>query len=265
MGAIPNSVALPRLSVGGLLLPCCLVLLLMAGPARSQTNTSAFAARAEKIYQAEKQRFQAEPTNSVAAWQFARACFDWAEFAAVPQRAAIAEEGIAAGRQATLRAPTIATGHYYLAMNLGRLADTKRNLSGLRMVNEMESVFKLAAALDPKLDFAGPDRGLGLLHLQAPGWPISVGSKSKARTHLQRAVELAPDYPDNRLNLIEALLKWGDKKGLPREVAAFEAALPEARKKFSGEDWAASWADWDKRWNRAQKKAREVIGASAKP
>jgi len=265
MGATPNSSTRSHLGVGGLLVFCGGMLLLFASLGQCQTNTNSFAGRAEKTYQTEKQRLQSDPTDTVAAWQFARACFDWTEYAAPPQRPALAEEGIAASRNATMRAPKLAAGHYYLALNLGRLADAKRNLAALRMVGEMESIFKLTAGLDAQFDFAGPDRGLGLLYLQAPGWPISVGSKSKARTHLQRAVELSPEYPENRLNLIEALLKWGDKKSLPREVTAFETALPEVRKKFSSEDWAASWADWDKRWNRAQKKARELIGPPPNP
>lgn len=271
MGATPNSATQTSLGAdrrfrlwNGLFLTGCLALMFCASGVQGQTGINEFAIRAEKIYQTEKKRFQAEPTNCVAGWQFARACFDWGEFAAASQRPGLAEEGIAACRQVTLRQPTLAAGHYYLALNLGRLADTKRNLAALRMVDEMEAAFKLTASLDPKFDFAGPDRGLGLLHLTAPGWPVSVGSKSKARTHLQRAVELAPDYPENRLNLIEALLKWSDRKNLPREVSLYVAALPEARKKFSGVDWAASWADWDKRWSRAQKKARELIGPSSK-
>jgi hypothetical protein len=47
-------------------------------------------------------------------------------------------------------------------------------------------------------------RNLGLLYRDAPGWPFSIGSKRKAREWLERAAALAPDYPENQLNLAES-------------------------------------------------------------
>ena len=58
---------------------------------------------------------------------------------------------------------------------------------------------KVSLRLDPNYDLAGADRALGLLYYEAPGWPLSVGNKNKARQHLQRAVKLAPTYPENQL------------------------------------------------------------------
>ena len=45
-----------------------------------QTNR-VFAARAEAEYHREQQQLQADTNNPAAGWQFARACFDFAEFA----------------------------------------------------------------------------------------------------------------------------------------------------------------------------------------
>ncbi len=76
--------------------------------------------------------------------------------------------------------PNSAPAHYYLAMNLGQLARTEF-LGALKLVREMEREFKTAAELDAQFDFAGPERSLGLLYRDAPGWPVSIGSKRKAR------------------------------------------------------------------------------------
>ena len=149
--------------------------------------------------------------------------------------------------------PKLVSGHYYLAMNLGQLAQTK-SLGALKLVSEMETEFQTARAQDEKYDFAGPDRSLGLLYLEAPGWPTSIGSRSKARHHLQRAVLLSPEYPENRLNLLEAYLKWGDKSAAGREFRILKELLPRAKKEFTGENWESSWADWDKRWAKIQVK-----------
>src|SRR5204863_6138936 len=98
--------------------------------------------------------------------------------------------------------------HYYLAMNQGQLARTK-GFGALKLVREMEKEFSRAAELDSHFDYAGPDRNLGSLYLDAPGWPTSIGNHSKARQHLMRAVQLAPDYPDNHLCLLEGYIKLG--------------------------------------------------------
>lgn len=220
---------------------------------------SNFLKRAERNYRQARERYQANTNDSEAAWQFGRACFDRADLARDDEeRESIAKEGIAACRQVTAREPKSAAGHYYLAMDLGQLAQTK-SLGALRLVGEMEREFKTARELDGKWDYAGPDRNLGLLYLEAPGWPASIGSKGNARKHLMRAVELAPDYPENRLCLLEAFLKWEDRRNLPRELKATGDVLSRARNEFSGETWEQSWEDWDKRWKKIQEKARELI------
>jgi hypothetical protein len=212
-----------------------------------------FAARAEQTFLTNRIRFQTDKANVMAAWQFGRACFDWAEFAANDEvREEIAKQGITACRHVIALKPGLAAGHYYLAMNLGQLARTK-GLGALKIVQEMEREFKAAVELDPKFEFAGPERSLGILYLEAPGWPTSVGSRSKARLHMEKAVELAPDYPENRLCLLEAYVKWNDKKAIVREAKVVEELLPRARKTLSGEEWQSDWDDWDKRWSAIQK------------
>ncbi len=141
-------------------------------------------------------------------------------------------------------------------MNLGQLARTK-TLGALRLVDEMETEFQTARDLDEKFDYAGPDRNLGLLYAEAPGWPTSIGNRSKARHHLQRAVLLEPDYPENRLNLLEAYLKWGEKIGAQREFTATSELLPKAKKEFAGAQWEVSWLDWATRWKKLQMKFAE--------
>jgi tetratricopeptide (TPR) repeat protein len=144
-------------------------------------------------------------------------------------------------------------------MNLGQLART-RGLSALKLVNQMQSAFARARDLDEQLDWAGPDRNLGLLYRDAPAF-ASIGSRSKAREHLLRAVELAPRYPENRLNLVESYLQWGETNSAQRELPSLQGIWSGARTNFVGEAWAASWADWDPRLKKLQKR----IEAPAKP
>jgi hypothetical protein len=199
-------------------------------------------------------RFQSETNSVEAAWQLGRACFEWAGLLKDPsQIEKLAHEGIAACRLALTNDPACAPAHYYLGLDLGRLAGVKRNLAALWMVREMEREFKRARELDEQFNFAGPDRTLGLLYAQAPVIG-SIGSRRKARQHLRRAVELAPGYPDNRLNLLEACFKWDDPAGARHELEALEQSWAAARQHFAGEQWASSWQAWELRLNRARQK-----------
>jgi len=104
-------------------------------------------------------------------------------------------------------------------------------------------------------DNAGPDRNLGLLYRDAPGWPASIGNRAKARQHLQQAVILTPGFPENLLNLIEAELGWDETSKALRDLKTLDELWPKAQKEYIGEEWELSWADWIKRRDDARKKA----------
>lgn len=211
-----------------------------------------FTDHARQVYELAAARLAEAPTNQVAGWEFARACFELAEFSTnATQRATLAQQGIAAGRRVLESAPNSPGGNYYLAMNLGQLARTKL-LGALKLVGEMERLFLRTIELDPAFDFAGPHRCLGLLYLNAPGWPTSIGNRKKARTHLERAVELSPDHPENRLNLLEAQIKWGMETTARSSLEPTAAVLRSARTRLLSERWQARWAGWERRWRTVQ-------------
>jgi hypothetical protein len=158
----------------------------------------------------------------------------------------LAKEGIDACRKLVAADPGNFGGHYYLGMNIGQMARVKR-FSALGLVKDMERAFTTVSDLNATFSHAGADRNLGLLYFKAPPI-ISVGDKSKARVHLERAVELAPDYPANRLNLLEACIKWKDTVGIAAQRAALRELLPKALEKFSGDEWGSDWLKWNKRW-----------------
>jgi hypothetical protein len=225
-------------------------------PARPSGSETEFAAYATRSFKEARARYEAAPDDASAACQFGRACFELAEFATNhTQRASLAERGMAACRAAITRQSNSAPAHYYLGMNMGQLART-RGLSALKLVDQMEQEFLRARDLDERLNYAGPDRSLGLLYKDAPSI-MSVGSRSQAKKHLQRAAELAPQYPENELNLVEAYLGWGDRNDASRQLKATEAIWAAARTNFVGEAWAASWADWEPRLKKLQKRISE--------
>ncbi|MEI6193702.1 MAG: hypothetical protein WCS42_05160 [Verrucomicrobiota bacterium] len=238
------------------------ILILAAGLLwAEEAQRKIFTAQAEAQFQRAQARFRADTANPTNAWQFARAAFDFAEFATTDsERAALAGQGIDACRQLIARDPKSAAAHYYLSMNLGQLARTEF-LGALKLVKEMEREFRTAAELDARLDYAGPERNLGLLYRDAPGWPASIGNKRTARYYSEQAARLSPDYPANHLNLVESYLQWSEREAAKRELKALDALWPVARTNFTGERWEPSWSDWTIR----RTVARQKIDATAPP
>jgi len=176
-----------------------------AGQLLAESDTNTVVGSLGKNFEQIRKRYQAETNNVELAWQFGRACYDMSTLQKDSSRQAeIAEEGAAACRAAATLKPNSVQAHYYLGMNIGQVADARHSLGGLRMVKEVEREFLAAQALDPHFDYGGPDRNLGLLYAGAPAI-ISIGSRSKARQHLEKAVEVAPDFPENRLRGIRWL------------------------------------------------------------
>lgn len=233
--------------------------LLAAGPDAELDHPAApWVDRARHAFEAARTAFTQAPTNAEAAWQFGRACFDWAELATNnAYRVAIAEDGIVACRAAIHANTNLAAGPYYLGMNLGQVAWVKR-FKALGLIEEMRDQFEAARQLDERFDHAGPDRNLGLLYRDAPGWPLSIGHRAKAEAHLLRAVELSPDYPENRLNLIEARLRWRQTRIVPKELKALIGLWPRARATWTGPTWELSWQDWNRRWEAVQRRVQEL-------
>jgi len=194
-------------------------------------------------------------TNDVeTALKFAKSCFELGEFATnSAQRASLANEGIEVCKEIIKTNSLNAEAHYWLAMNYAQLSRTK-GWGALKIVNEMEKEYLKAIEINPRIDYAGPHRLLGLLYRDAPGWPISIGSKTKARHHLEQAVKLAPEFPDNQIFLIESYLKWSEKKLAEEQYKKALPLIESARAVFHGKEWEASWDDWNNRLKKIESK-----------
>ncbi len=220
------------------------------------SNGNVFYGYFQSIYKNKKDTYNQSKTNSRCALDFAKACFEFAEFATnKTQRAELANEGIEAAKNVLQVEPDNGEAHYWLAMNLAQLSRTK-GWSALKIVKEMEKEYLRAIELNPFVDYAGPHRLLGILYRDAPGWPISIGSKQKSKHHLGQAIKFAPEFPDNHIFLIESYLKWGEKSAA---VDQYKKALPlieKARGALTEDYWKASWADWTARLKKISDKLK---------
>ena len=227
----------------------CLLIVLLAGAKlllADDAQDKILATHAQAVFNHAQAQYQSDTNNPVLAWQYGRACFDWAAWATnKSQRAEVARNGVAACRQSLLLTNS-AAGHFYLGLNLGQLAQCEM-FHALGIVREMDHEWQMALNLDPSFDQGGPARSLGLLYRDTPGWPLSLGNRHKALDYLQNAAALAPDDPENILNLAESYLKWGNREEAAKELDVLDALWPKAQKRLTGDTWAQDWYDWTKR------------------
>ncbi len=257
MKATVNSLC-KRLAQWGTATACLLLGFIAAEAFADFPADSPFAARARARHLEIRREYEADADNPTNAAQLACACFDAANFATnSAEHASLAREGIAICRKSIANHPQYAPTHYYLGMNMGQLASTEI-FSALTLVREMESEFKTAATLDPMLDYAGPERNLGLLYLEAPRI-TSVGNYRKAREFLESAAKMAPDYPENHLNLAEMYLKWDESEPAHREMDLLAAGWDAAKARLTGDAWVDSWDDWTTRRTAAEKALAELV------
>jgi tetratricopeptide (TPR) repeat protein len=242
-------------------------LLATAAAVAQPTTNGVFAAYAEQSFVHAQNEIAAHPDDAAAAWVLGHAAYDWAEFATnAAQRAGIARAGIAACQQLLARNPNSAQGHYFLGMDYGELAEAEApSMAAYKLIREIEREFKTAADLDEHLEHAGPLRSLGLLYRDAPGWPISIGSRRKARELLDRAAALAPDYPENQMNLVESHLLWRQADEAQRAWRKLLAIWPAARTNLTGVAWAEDWDDWSYRREVAKGEFRKVFKRELEP
>lgn len=121
------------------------------------------------------------------------------------------DRGTEYGKEAITLNPKAVYGNFWHASNLGYLGMCRGMLASLASIDPFRKSMEIVLKENERFFFAGPHRALGRLFQQAPGWPISIGNKNKAADHLERAVELEPDFFVNRLYLAEYYVEMGKR------------------------------------------------------
>ena len=140
------------------------------------------------------------------------------------ERTMFFERGVEYGRQAITLNPRAVYGNFWYGSNLGMLGLCRGIMASLKSVDPMRRAMEIVLQENERFFFAGPHRALGRLYHQAPGWPISIGHKTKALDHLERAVELAPQFFCNRIYLAEFLIDVGKKAEARQHLEALVTA-----------------------------------------
>jgi tetratricopeptide (TPR) repeat protein len=141
--------------------------------------------------------------NFEAAWKLARAAYWMGGHAPEGERRAALERGISAGEAAVLLGPERPEGHYWLAADMGALAESFGLSQGLKYRSRIKSELERVMAIDATWEQASAVTALGRWHYLVPR--LFGGSRSKADEHFRRALEQFPTSMTALLFLAESL------------------------------------------------------------
>jgi tetratricopeptide (TPR) repeat protein len=164
----------------------------------------ASATRAERIWQ---ERLTAHPQDFEAAWKLARARYWLGGHAAESERKRILESGIAAARVASTLQPARPEGYFWMAANMGALAESFGLRQGLKYRGAIKDALLKTLELDPGFQQGSADRALGRWYFKVPG--LFGGSKQKSEEHLRKSLTYAPQSTASHFFLAETLFELG--------------------------------------------------------
>ena len=157
-------------------------------------------------------RLRADPGDFTAAWKLARAHYWLGGHAPQRERRAFLESGIEAGRAAAAIEPRKPDGHFWMAANMGALAESFGLRQGLKYRGAIREALRTVLTLDPAYQQGSADRALGRWYFKVPA--LLGGSRKRAEEHLRRSLTYNANSIASRFFLAETLL------GLDRKAEA---------------------------------------------
>jgi len=135
-----------------------------------------------------------------------------------PERKAALEAGIASARSAIAMNPQRPEGHFWLAANMGALAESFGLRQGIRYRGQIKDALLAALKLDPAFMQGSADRALGRWYFKVPG--LFGGSNRKSEEHLRKSLTYNPNSVISHLFLAETLHDMGRKDEARKECQA---------------------------------------------
>jgi tetratricopeptide (TPR) repeat protein len=156
-----------------------------------------------------RQALAADARNFEAAWKLARADYWLGGHADERERRAILDAGIASARTAIALQPNRPEGHFWLAANMGALAESFGLRQGLKYRKPIKEALETVLRIDPAFQDGSADRALGRWYFKVPG--LFGGSRKEAEAHLRASLKYNPNSTASHFFLAELLLDDGRK------------------------------------------------------
>ena len=135
-----------------------------------------------------------------------------------PDRKAALEAGIAAARTAIALDPKRPEGHFWLAANMGALAESFGMRQGIKYRGQIKDALLTALKIDPAFMDGSADRALGRWYFKVPG--LFGGSNKRSEEHLRKSLTYNPNSVISHLFLADTLADMGRKDDARKEYQA---------------------------------------------
>jgi tetratricopeptide (TPR) repeat protein len=159
------------------------------------------------------------------------------------QRKAALEAGIAAARAAITIDARRPEGHFWLAANMGALAESFGMRQGIRYRGQIKDALLTTLKIDPGFLDGSADRALGRWYFKVPG--LFGGSNKRSEEHLRKSLTYNPNSVISHLFLGDTLADMGRKD--------------EARKEYQAAIDAPFDPDWTPEDRRFKEQAKQLL------
>ena len=177
-------------------------------------------------------RLKTNPSDFEAAWKIARATYWIGKHEPRDEGRRTLERGVEAGRLAASLQPGRPEGHFWMAANMGALAESHGLRQGLRYRGAIKDALERVLSIDPGYLDGSADRALGRWYHMVPG--LFGGSEARSEEHLRKSLTYNPDSILSRYFLAETLFERGKEAEAIDELRKVIAATPDPE--FEPED-----------------------------
>ena len=171
------------------------------------------ARRAADIWRADLAR---DPRGFEAAWKLARADYWLGGHAAESDGRRLFEAGLEAARKAAAIEPQRPEGYFWMAANMGALAEAYGLRQGIKYRTAIREALETVLRLDPAFAQGSADRALGRWYYKVPG--LVGGSHRLAEQHLRQSLKYNPHSTASHFFLAEMYLDDGRRSEAKTEL-----------------------------------------------
>ena len=168
-------------------------------------------------------RVKTNPKDFESAWKLARTCYWLGGHVAEDTRRAQYERGIDAGRQASVLQSARPEGYFWMAANMGAMAESFGLRAGIKYRTPVRKALETVLMLDPGFQQGSADRALGRWYLKVPR--LFGGSKDESVEHLKRSLTYDQASTASHYFLAETYLEM-DRRDEARQEAQKVLDLP---------------------------------------
>ena len=180
-------------------------------------------------------RVTANPRDFESAWKLSRASYWIGTQGPEAGRRAALERGTDAGRRASMIDPLRPDGFFWMAANMGALAESYGLRQGIKYRGAIRDALETVLRIDPNYLEGSADRALGRWYYKVPG--LFGGSKKQSEEHLRKSLTYDPNSTATHYFLAETLFDMNRDAEARAELQKVLAAPIDP-------DWAPEDRDW---------------------